>query len=57
MLTPNKIFAKKKERHERTGHSNLEEKKKNRAGGIGLCDFRQYYKARVWSWHKNRLID
>ena len=28
MLTPNKIFAKKKERHERTGHSNLEEKKK-----------------------------
>ena len=28
MLTSNKIFVKNKERHERIGHSNLEEKNK-----------------------------
>ena len=36
-------------------------KKKNKAGGLVLLDFRQYYKSTVIKimcyWHKNKLMD
>ena len=32
-------------------------RKKNRPGRINLPDFRLYYKATVWCWHKDRNVD